>query len=136
MIRRALTPLLAAVALVTMIAACDTGPSPEDTATKFMKVYVEGDEAAACELADREIGDCTTRPTNELVEGPAVGDTFENEDTGSTAVVVTYTTAARSDEPYTYLVEVKKDGKVTAWEDITGQPANRETAVMVLGWSK
>jgi|GEM_PF-5591236 len=136
MIRRALTPLLAALALVTMIASCDTGPSPEDTATKFMTAFAAGDDSTLCELADQDVGDCTTGSSVELAKQPQAGDSFENEDTGSTAVVVSYTTTTRADEPYTYLVEVKEDGKVTAWEDITGQPANRETVAMVLGWSK
>lgn len=140
MIRRALTPILAALALTLTLAACNdqssTGTSPEDTAVQFMTVYKSGDEAAACELADREIGDCTTRPSIEFTEEPEAGETFENEETGTTAVIVTYTAAERPDRPYTYAVELTEDGKVTNWEDMSSQPKNRETIVMVLEWSQ
>lgn len=144
MIRRALTPILAALALSLTLAACLPGQTPggeggsgaEDTAVQFMTAFQSGDEATACELADREIGDCTTRPAIEFTEQPTAGETFENEETGTTAVIVTYTAAERPDRPYTYAVEVKEDGKVTAWEDMSGQPKNRETVAMVLEWSE
>lgn len=143
MIRRALTPTLVAVAMTAALAACNgggggggqSGSAAEDTAVEFITVYVGGDEAAACELADREIGDCTTRPANEFASDPEPAGTFENEETGTTAVIVNYTTTT-NDEPAAYVIEVKEDGKVTKWEDMSGQPKNRETVVMELGWSQ
>lgn len=144
MIRRALTPTLAALTLTAALAACTGGPggsggqgtsAAEDIAVQFMTAYVSGDEAAACELADREIGDCTTRPANEFASDPEPAGTFENEETGTTAVIVNYTTTT-NDDPAAYVVEVKEDGKVTEWEDMSGQPKNRETVVMELGWSQ
>lgn len=143
MIRRTLTPILAALVLSLSLAACQSGQTPtgsvttaEDTAVQFITAFQSGDEAGACELADRKIGDCTTRPSIEFTEEPAAGDTFQNDETGTTAVIVTYTAAERPDQPYTYAVEVKKDGKVTAWEDMSGQPKNRNTVAMVLEWSE
>lgn len=144
MIRRTLTPILAALALSLTLAACLPGQTPggeggsgaEDTAVQFMEAFAAGDDATMCDLADREVGDCTTSSGVEVEEGPTAGETFENEETGSTAVIVTYSAAERPDRPYTYAVEVKEDGKVTAWEDMSGQPKNRETVAMVLEWSE
>lgn len=143
MIRKALTPTLAALTLTAALAACtggaggggETTSGPEDTAVKFITAYQSGDAAAACELADRKIGDCTTRPGLEFAEEPKADGTFENEETGSTAVIVTYISTAKAD-PDSYVVEVKKDGKVTEWEDMSGQPKNRDTVVMELDWSE
>lgn len=144
MIRRTLTPILAALALSLTLAACLPGQTPtgggstttEDTAVQFMEAFAAGDDATMCELADRKVGDCTTSSGVEVEDGPAAGETFENEETGTTAVIVTYTAAERPSRPYTYAVEVKDDGKVTAWEDMSGQPKNRETVAMVLEWSE
>lgn len=139
MIRRALTTTLAAAALALGVAACSPSNDDEakDTAVEFVTAYVSGDEAAACELASRKIGDCTTRPANEITDGPTAEDeVFENEETGTVAVVVTYTTAKKPGEPETYAIEVREDGKVRQWEPMSNQPKNRNTVAMVLGWSE
>lgn len=145
MIRRTLTPTLAALTLAAALAGCtggtggsggESGSGPEDTAVKFMTAYAAGDDATMCDLADHKVGDCTTSPSVEVKDAPKAAGTFENEETGSTAVVVTYTTEERPQEPDSYVVEVKEDGKVTKWEDMSGQPKNRETVVMELGWSE
>lgn len=139
MIRRALTPILAALALTATMAACTPGGTPggggsnvEDTAVEFMEAYAAGDDATMCELADREVGDCTTSASVEVEDDPEAGETFDNEEAGTTAVIVTYTAT----EPHTFAVEVKADGKVTQWEEMSGQPKNRETVAMVLEWSE
>lgn len=139
MIRRAMTTTLAAVALVLGVAACsaDDDAATKDTAVDFVTAYVSGDEAGACDLAAKKIGDCTTRPANDITDGPTAGDeVFENEETGTVAVVVTYTVAKKPDSPETYAVELDKDGKVTQWEAMSNQPKNRNTVAMVLGWSE
>lgn len=136
MIRRALTITAGALFLTAGLAGCgESGPTPEETAVEFMTVFQEGDKAAACELADRKIGDCTTRPSLEFETEPVADESFENEDTGTTAVVVTYTIPNDS-VPRTWAVEITAEGKVTQWEEMSGQPKNRETVAMVLDWAE
>lgn len=137
MIRRALTLILAAAALTLGLAGCSNDNDTKDTAVKFVTAYVSGDEAGACKLAAKKIGDCTTRPANDITDGPTAEDeVFENKDTGTVAVIVTYTVAKKPGDPDTYAVELNKDGKVTQWKPMSNQPKNRNTVAMVLGWSK
>lgn len=139
MIRRALTTTLAAAALVLGVAACSPSNDDEakDTAVEFMTAYAGGDEARMCELAMKKVGDCTTGASVELKEQPTADDeVFENEETGTVAVVVTYTTVNKPGQPDTYAVEIREDGKVRQWEPMSNQPKNRNTVAMVLGWSE
>lgn len=153
MIRQALALTTAALALTLAATGCGGGDKPaasptptitqeEKTAVAFMTADAAGDEAKQCELADREIGDCSTSPSFELARKPYADGTFTNDETGTTAVVVNYVVKAdpdiedSKDEAESYAVEINSDGKVTQWEDMSDQPKNRETVVMVLGWSE
>lgn len=139
MIRRAMTTTLAAVALVLGVAACsaDDDSATKDTAVEFMTAFAGGDEAKMCDLATKKVGDCTTGASVELKEQPTADDeVFENKETGTVAVVVTYTTVNKPGKPDTYAVEIREDGKVTQWEAMSNQPKNRNTVAMVLGWSE
>lgn len=137
MIRRALTLILAAAALTLGLAGCSNDNDTKDTAVKFMTAYTAGDDATMCDLAVRKVGDCKTSPSVKLKQQPqAEGDVFENKDTGTVAVIVTYTAATKPGSPDTYAVELNKDGKVTQWKPMSNQPKNRNTVAMVLGWSK
>lgn len=153
MIRRALALTTAALALTLAATGCGGGDKPaasptptitqeEKTAVAFMAAYKSGDEAKACEFAAREIGDCTTRPSVDMAREPYADGTFTNDETGTTAVVVNFVVKAdpdsedSQDEADSYAVEINSDGKVTQWEDMSDQPKNRETVVMVLGWSE
>src|SRR5690625_7497481 len=69
------------------MAACTPGGTPggggsnvEDTAVEFMEAYAAGDDATMCELADREVGDCTTSASVEVEDDPEAGETFDNEE--------------------------------------------------------
>lgn len=134
--RRALALTLAPLALLAGAAGCSTTPSPEDTAVDFIQAMSDGNGAEMCELAERDILECDEWPQNAVAKGPDAGETFENETTGSTAVLVTVTYEAKPSEPEQWAIEVNDAGKVAQFEDVTGSPATREVVADALEWSE
>lgn len=147
MIRRALPMVAAAAVLLVGAAGCDTpteDPTPAATsqsteqtnALAFIEAKSEGDRQAMCDMQVEPPSDCSPMDAREVTDGPALGATYVNEQTGTTAVVVDTKYADAPNRPERYVMEIDASGKILNYEDISTVADSRESVAAALGWSQ